>query len=345
MSGGRGDEIVLIATYLEPEHVDRIRRGWDGPVLYEPDLLPAPRYVADHNGEPRTLTSAQLDAWRQRLAEAEISFDFDWWARAEMPRNCPRLRWVQATSAGIGGFVQRTGLDRTELVFTTAAGVHAVPLAEFAVAGALYFVKDIPMLLHRQRSHVWRRYSGALLSGRNVAVVGLGSIGRQAASAFHALGAVVTGVGRKGRNYPLPAGSTLVDTTALDPVLRSCDVLVLACPLTPETHHMLDRRRLALLPPTAVIVNVSRGPLIEQDALIDALRGERLAGAALDVFEDEPLPEESPLWDLPNVLVSPHSASTVAAENGLLTDLFLDNLTRWRDGTPLRNLYRRDVGY
>ena len=120
---------------------------------------------------------------------------------------------------------------------------------------------------------------------------------------------------------------------------------MLACPLTERTRGLIGARELALLRPGSVLVNVSRGPVVDEDALVAALESGHLGGAWLDVFAAEPLPPGSPLWDLPNVLVSPHSAATVAAENELLTDLFIDNLRRWLDGQPLRNVYDRSAGY
>ncbi len=128
-------------------------------------------------------------------------------------------------------------------------------------------------------------------------------------------------------------------------MLGAVDALVLACPLTERTRHLIGRRELALLRQGAVVVNVSRGPVIDESALIDALTAGRIGGACLDVFETEPLPVTSPLWAMDNVIVSPHSASTVAAENELLTDLFIDNLGRWLAGRPLRNVFDSDAGY
>lgn len=339
-------ETVLICTFLEQEHVDRIRAAWPGEVLYRPDLVPVPRYVADHGGARRELTTEQADEWRELLHRAQIAFDFDWSDPGHLLENCPQLQWVQATSAGIGGFVERYGLDRDGApVFTTAAGTHAAPLAEFALTGALYFVKDVPGLLDHQRRHHWERYTVASLAGRRVTVVGLGAIGRHTASVFAGLGAAVTGVGRPGGSRPDLAGVTTTDTDALDEVLARTDVLVLACPLTPATRGLIDAGRLAALPPGAVLVNIARGSVVDHPALSDALRTGHLRGAALDVTDPEPLPADSPLWDLPSVLVSPHSASTIDTENAVLTDLFLDNLERFAQGRALRNRYHPDLGY
>ncbi|WP_433061453.1 D-2-hydroxyacid dehydrogenase [Dactylosporangium sp. CS-033363] len=324
---------VLIASYLEPEHVDRIASAAPGvEVLYEPRLLPIPRYKCDHVGTARELSALDRARWVTMLGRADVAWDFDWQAPAELPVRAPNLRWVQATSAGIGGFVQRTGLERSGMVFTTAAGIHAVPLAEFAVAAALYFVKGIPELRRRQAGHHWERYTTAQLAGRTVTVIGLGGMGRQVASAFAALGCKVLGLGRD-------------RIAGLDEVLPGTDVLVLCCPLTPQTEGLIGAKQLELLPAGAILVNIARGPVVDEPALVAALVGGRLAGAALDVFATEPLPAGSPLWDLDSVLVSPHSASTVATENAAITDLFCDNLRRYLAGEPLRNVYDPDRGY
>jgi glyoxylate/hydroxypyruvate reductase len=338
-------ETILVTSFLPADHVDRIRSTWDGEVLYQPDLLPRPAYVADHGGVKPELDAAGETAWRELLGRAEICFDFDWWQPGRLLDNCPKLRWVQATSAGIGGFVRRHELDRGDVVFTTAAGAHAVPLTEFALTGALYLIKGVPELLDRQRRHNWERYTTQPLAGRRVTVVGLGQIGRHVASTFAALGTHVVGVARPGGSTPELPGVTVIDTDALDIVLTSTDVLILATPLTPETHHLIDRRRLDLLPDGAVLVNISRGVVVDQAALEDALREDRLGGAALDVTDPEPLPAESPLWDRADVLISPHSASTLSTENAVLVDLFVDNLARWREGRPLRNRYQPELGY
>jgi phosphoglycerate dehydrogenase-like enzyme len=337
---------VLIATHLEPELVERIAAVDPAvDVLYAPDLLPVPRYACDHTGTPRDLTADDRRRWEHMLGAADVSFDFDWQAPAELPVRAPKLRWIQATSAGIGGFVQRTGLDRTDIAFTTAAGIHAVPLAEFAVLGALHFVKGVPHLRGQQEGHRWQRYTTSQLAGRTVTVVGLGGIGHRVVTSFQALGTRVIAVGRPGRAYDLGTDVEARTTDELDAILPRTDVLVLCTPLTSQTENLLDARRIALMKPGAVLVNIGRGQLVDEPALVEALAAGHLAGAALDVFATEPLPGTSPLWDLGNVLVSPHSASTVDTENAAITDLFCDNLRRFLDGRDLRNLYRRDLGY
>jgi phosphoglycerate dehydrogenase-like enzyme len=337
---------VLIATPLEPALVDRIAAADQRlRLLYAPDLLPVPRYPADHGGVPRQLTKQQQDRWALLRAQAEVSFDFDWQDPAQMAVNCPRLRWVQGTSAGLGGFLERTGLAGTPIVFTTAAGVHGTPLAEFVLAGLLYFAKDIPGLRAAQAAGRWERHATRLLAGTSALLVGLGGIGRRVAALLDAAGVTVRGAGRAGQSYDVPGVSCYLADTEIAAALAEVDALVLACPLTPATRGLIGARELAAMRPGSVLVNIARGPVVEEEAMISALRSGHLGGACLDVFAAEPLPAGSPLWGMPNVLISPHSAATVAAENGLITDLFIDNLRRWTAGLPLRNVYDRTAGY
>jgi phosphoglycerate dehydrogenase-like enzyme len=337
---------VLIASALEPVHVDAIAKVDSRiEVLYAPELLPVPRYEADHNGRGRQLTGGEIGRWRSLLAAADVSFDFDWFAPAEMAANCPELRWVQATSSGIGQFLRQTGLDRSDITFTTAAGVHAVPLAEFALTGVLYFVKDLPGLAERQAARHWERYTARQLAGRRVVVVGLGQVGRKVAAVFSALGADVRGVVRDPASAGTAPVTGVTEFSAMDELLPGTDAIVLCCPLTAQTRGLLSERRLRSLPAGAVVVNISRGPVIDEPALTAALADGHLGGACLDVATVEPLPQDSPLWGMRNVIISPHSASTVDQENAALTGLFCENLRLWLGSQPLRNLYSRQKGY
>jgi glyoxylate/hydroxypyruvate reductase A len=337
---------ILIASHLEAEHVEAIRASHpDVEVLYDPSLIGVPQYVADHHGPTPRLSAAEQQRWEDMLARAEVAFDFDWQDPAALPQRAPNLKWIQATSAGIGAFMRRTGLDRSGIVATTAGGVHAVPLAEFALTGALFVVKGLPYLQRQQREHRFERYTTRQLAGMRVAVVGVGGMGSNVVRTFDAIGARVTAVGRVGGSYELPEGVALSDVDRLDEVLPTTDVLVLCTALTPETENLISADRIALLPEGAAVVNISRGQVIDEDALIEALRSGRLGGAALDVFREEPLPADSPLWDLDNVLISPHSASTVESENATLTALFIENLARYRAGEPLLNRFDADRGY
>lgn len=332
---------VLIASYLEPEHVATIRAC--APrlrVLYEPDLLGQPRYTADHTAPPRR-SPAQEARWRELLAQADVLFDFDYGNLETLPDLAPRLRWIQATSAGIGQLVRRLGYDqRTDWRFTTASGVHARPLAEFVMLAMLAFSKELFAMQRAQAARHWVRTSSGELTGQTVAIVGLGRIGREVAARARCFGMRV--IGSKRSLVGITAADLGVDALYgpddLAALLSQANFLVLIAPHTDQTEQLIGAAELALLPPGALLINIGRGALVDEPALIAALESGHLAGAALDVFATEPLPPESPLWTMPNVLVSPHSASTTHHENGRIVEIFCDNLRRFLAGEPLRNL-------
>jgi phosphoglycerate dehydrogenase-like enzyme len=331
--------VVLITSYLEPEHVDRIRQVHQSlEVIYEPNLMRPPRYAADHNGDPTfQRTPEQEQRWRGLLAQADILFDIDPTHRPDLPDLAPNARWIQATSAGIGQLVKDMGYDTRmpNTIFTTASGVHRRPLAEFAVMAMLMHYKGALRMLTAQRHRHWERYAGTDLEGRTVAIVGLGRVGSEIARLCRALGMVVIGTDFT------PAPDTVdryYEPDQLSAMLPRADVLVLIVPHTPQTEKMIGTRELALLPRGAYFINIARGAVVDEPALIEALRSGHLAGAALDVFADEPLPPHSPLWEMSSVLVSPHSASTSDRENRRITDLFCDNLRRYLAGEDLRNV-------
>ena len=346
MSSRPDPATVVIASPLEPELVERIRDVDRNHlrVIHEPQLIPRARYAADHSGRSPELDQAGRARWLKLLRSADVLFDFDWYAPADMAVNAPRLTWVQATSSGIGEYIRGLGLDRTPIVFTNVAGIHAVPLAEWVVLGLLYLIKEVPRLRREQEQRHWERYAARPLAGRRVLLVGLGGVGSQVARALAGLGVEVWALRRS--DAPAQEGvARLVRSDELRAALGNVDGLVLACAYTPETHHLIAAAELAALRPGAFVVNIARGQVVNESALVEALANGHLGGAVLDVFEEEPLPDGSPLWAMQNVLVSPHSASTVDSENGLIVDLFVDNLRRYLDGRPLRNVYERDRGY
>lgn len=336
------DEVILIASWLEEELVERIRAAapW-ADILHEPSLLRPPRYAADHTGEAGERSEADEERWRSLLGRATILFDFDRSNREELPELAPNVRWLQATSSGIGQFVQRMQYPRRmpETVFTTASGVHARPLAEFALMSMLGHVRGLLATVHAQRAKRWERFAGTDLEGRTVVVVGYGSIGQEIGRLAGAFGVNVVGVRRRPEGIEARAvhADELFGPAELMEVLPRADFLVLAAPHTAETEKMIGAAQLAALPRGAALVNVGRGSLTDEPALIRALESGHLGAAYLDVFAQEPLPVDSPLWSMPNVLVSPHSGSTSDRENGRIVDLFCENLERWRAGEPLLN--------
>ena len=331
----------MIASWLDAAHAARIAAAEPERIelIYEPDLLPTTRYEADHHGPPRQLTEDQLRRWREQLRRAEIAFEFDWERPKELLQRAPRLRWVQSTSSGIGPLIEHLGLAGSPLLITNAAGIHAQPLAEFVLLAALYFAKEMPQVMTWKAERHWERFCGQEVRGSRMTLIGLGRVGSRIAELSSALGIEVTGH-RRTSGGAAPAGvRKLVDAAGLDEALPDTDILVIAAPDTPETANLMDRRRLSRLPSRAVVVNVGRGSIVDEPALIEMLQSGRLRGAALDVFAKEPLPADSPLWTMPNVIVSPHSASTVEKENDRLVDLFIENLHRYLDGRALINVF------
>lgn len=276
------------------------------------------------------------------LGAAEILFDFDATHHHDLPDLAPNVRWIQSTSSGIGPFVKRMRyVERMPgTIITRAAGVHAQPLAEFCLMAMLMHSRRHDVMASHQRSRSWARFAGTDLASKTVVVVGLGAVGREVARVCGALNMRVIGIGRAAGRTRY-AGVPLDEyrpVALLDDVLPAAEYLVLIVPHTSETERLMDRRRLESLPRGAVLINIGRGALVDEDALTAVLESGHLGGAALDVFRDEPLPASSPLWDLPNVLISPHSASTSDRENERLTDLFIENLRRFLDGRPMLNV-------
>jgi glyoxylate/hydroxypyruvate reductase len=313
-------------------------------VIHEPDLIPRARHAADHTGIRPDLDAAGVERWQSILARADVLFDVDWHDPAGLARNAPRLRWVQASRSGVGEHLRRAGLDTSSIIFTNCAGVHAAPLAEFVVLGLLYFLKEVPHLRDEQAHRAWNPAPTRMLAGSRVLLVGLGGLGRTIAATLAGLGCEVWGL-RRSTAAPPDGVARLVPPADFHAALADVEALVLAAPNTAETHHMIGRAELESLPAGAIVVNIARGTLVDEAALAEALASGRLAGAALDVTEREPLPADSPLWSLPNVLLSPHRMSIVEAENRLIVELFVDNLRRYLDGRPLRNVFDPARGY
>jgi phosphoglycerate dehydrogenase-like enzyme len=331
---------VVVATPIEQELVERLR-GVDErlEVLYERDLLPPPRWPSDHAGDPSWERTPEQEArFTELVARAEVLFGFPREDPAQIAwavRTAPGLRFVQATFAGAGQQLAAAQLERADLErirWASSSGVHATTLAEWSIFGILALTKDIPRLLRDQRKRRWSHYPVDEVLGKTLLVVGLGEIGRETARLAEAFGMRVLAVRRD-------------NASDLDELLPRADAVVITLPLTSETRGLFDRARLERLRQGAILVNVGRGAVVDEEALVDALRSGRLCGAALDVFAEEPLPESSPLWEMENVILSPHTAALSVRENARVVEILAENLRRYLAGEELVSEIRTDLFY
>ncbi len=262
-----------------------------------------------------------------------------------------RLRWVHSPAAGIGGMLF-PGMVASPIALTNSRGLSAETIAEHVIGVTLALFRKLPLIVRAQAARSWAQdavLAGAplrLIGGSRALVVGLGEIGRATARRLHALDARVTGIRRQAAEPAPPGVERVAPPGALLDELPLADIVVLAAPQTAATTGLIGPRELAAMPPGAVLVNVGRGPLVDEAALIAALTAaDGIGGAALDVFVEEPLPQDSPLWDLPNVLVTPHVAGFRPEHWGAVTTLFAENLRRFEAGRPLDNPVDKHAGY
>jgi len=336
---------VVVATPMDDE-----LRAWlqgalpDVEVVADPALMPPQRWPADFAGDPGFRRTPEQQARFEAMVDtADVLYgipDVSSDALARTVRANPRLRWVQTMAAGGGAQVRAAHLTDDELrrvTVTTSAGVHARPLAELALLGVLAGAKDLGRLRAQQATRTWpdqwrMRGLGDLVVG----VLGLGHIGRATADLLQGLGAHVVGVTRDGA----PRGSVtdVVTTADLASLAPRLDALVVTLPGTEATTGLVDDAVLSALRPGATVVNVGRGSVVDEAALVRALESGAVGNAVLDVFAVEPLPDDSPLWRMPQVVVSPHTAAVTDDQERLIAELFVDNVRRLLRGEPLVNV-------
>lgn len=305
---------ILAVGYEEPMELRIARsRGETVPVVDRP-----------------ALTEEQQDAF----GRAEVALAFD--VPHDLREVAPNLRWMQQIAAGVDHL---HGADPgPTTVITSAAGISAVPIAEFVMARLLAIWKRFDELDAAQRDRRWSQLYGRRFAGSTVAIVGLGAIGSEIARRADGFGARVLGVRRR-PDLPPPAGVSRVHAPSeLLAVLGEADAVVVAAPAGDDTRDLFDAAAFAAMKPGAVFCNVARGSLVDEDALVGALRSGHLGAAVLDVTRQEPLPEDSPLWDVPNLHLSAHCSTVVSDYLDRLADLFSDNLRRYLAGEPLRNV-------
>lgn len=253
------------------------------------------------------------------------------------------LRWMHTASAGVENLLSDTIKERG-ISFTNSAGVHAIPIAEWVLHALLMIVKRGPRMLAAQHEHRWERdVEFDELGGKTLTILGAGGIGQEIARRAAGFGMRIWGSNRSG--HEVEGFERIVSGEDWRDLLPETDFLAIATPLTAETKHLVGERELAALPDHAWLINIARGAIVDEPALMMALRNGVIAGAALDTFEKEPLPSESPLWTLPNVLISPHNSGSSPRSTDRVVDLFIDNLQRFVADKELRNLVDLEAGY
>src|SRR5581483_560591 len=352
-SPSRADRLRVLVTFaLEPDLVERIVAV--DPARIEVDvlgreqrqLLRGFRYPSER--ERAAVAEGLHDAFRS----ADVVFGF-WGAelhqaftgKGSLQDVAPRLRWIQLTSAGADRLLG-SGFIEQGVTVTTVSGLHATPIGEYVLCTILMFAKGAPAFTRAQQRREWLRFLPQELRGKTVGVVGMGHIGEEVARLAKAFGCRVVATRRSVTGPAAGAhADELLPAAMLPRLLEQSDYVVLCVPLTDETRGLIGERELRTMKQSAVLVNIARGAVCVEDDLVRALREGWIAGAALDVFEREPLPAESPLWELENVILTPHISGGTEIYNQRAVDIFADNLRRYLAGEPLRNVVDPARGY
>jgi len=296
-------------------------------------LAPEHRLVVTHD-------RAEIERWLDRIEVAAARFPHDLLLKA------PRLRWYQQWGAGADWLRRAPEVRASDLSLTNASGVHAVQISEHIIGMALALARGLHTAARHQVEHRWHRPEDGIweLAGGTMLLIGVGAIGARTAMLAQALGVRVLGV-RRDPSQGDPHVDAMYGPDDLPTLWPQADLVVLTVPLTDETRHLVDETALRAMRPNAVIVNIGRGGTIDQAALIRALREGWIGAAGLDVFDPEPLPADSPLWDLPNVLITSHYAGMSPVYNQRALAIFTDNLARYVAGRPMRNVVDKALGY
>jgi phosphoglycerate dehydrogenase-like enzyme len=312
--------------------------------------------------KPGVLTDAQLDQMRRAAPDmrlvvtsesdemAAVLDDVEI-ATALVPGSllvaAPRLRWFHAWGAGVDWVLRHPGAIERDFILTSTSGIHPIQMTEHVLALMLAFARRLPDAMRAQAGRTWRHMENAEvfeLAGKTLLLVGLGAIGQRIALVAAALGMRVLGV-RRTSSGPLPGVERVAGIESLPDLLPEADFVVLVTPLTPETRGLIGERELRLMKRDAYLINVARGGVVDEAALVRALREGWIAGAGLDVFEREPLAPQSPLWDMANVIITGHYGGVTPMYDARAFEVFLDNLHRYRAGQPLCNVVDKRLGY
>jgi len=282
----------------------------------------------------------ELDAL---LAEAEVIYGL------RLPKNvitrAPKLKWVQVMSAGVDRFLDGE-FRQSSVIMTNVSGIHATPIGEIVLELMLMFAKQAPLCFQLKQERQWKRFMPTVLRSKTVGVVGIGNIGRAVARLAKAFGMRVIATRRSAKRVMRAKDvDILLPREQLPQLLSESDFVVLSLPFTSETNKLIGQEELRTMKPTAYLINIARGNIVDEEALIRALDEHWIAGAGLDVFATEPLPADSRLWEFPNVIFSPHIAGGMENYNIRATKLFCENLRRYLSGENLLNVIDKEKGY
>jgi D-2-hydroxyacid dehydrogenase (NADP+) len=298
-----------------------------------------PRLLPDQN-PPGPSAEQELD---RRLAQAEILYGFRF--PPHIVSRAPRLKWMQAVSAGVEQ-VLTAEIAASQVILTNVSGIHMVPISELVFGLILSYTKKLGRAAHNQKNKQWDRYSSTTLDGKTLGILGLGHIGRRISRIARALGMRVVATRRHVRQM---GRARYVDAVypreRLLDMLAECDFVVDCLPLTSETLNFIGEKELRAMKSTAFLVNIGRGSTIDESALVQALQKKWIAGAGLDTFQQEPLPPESPLWDLPDVIITPHMSGSTDDYMNKAAAVFCDNLKHYLSGRRLNNIVDKKLGY
>ncbi|MBK8136435.1 MAG: D-2-hydroxyacid dehydrogenase [Chloroflexi bacterium] len=339
-----------------------------------PDSDSKPRIVVTVNVPDSTLDALRASAPAYRVDKYAGEVPNAVWLETEVlftsrvyptPEQAPRLRWIQTCSAGFDWALTHPIAQHKDILITSVSGIHATPIAEYCLGMMLALNLKIPTMIEYKREKSWGKdrntgFGPAPLRGKTVGIVGYGSIGRELARLCEAIGMNVLAAKRDVMHVEAGDAFYLHDETgdpqgeipariypgqAIATMARECDFLVVTVPLTGGTRHLIDIRVFDAMKETAYFLNIARGDVVDEQALIGALQTQRIAGAALDVFAEEPLPATSPLWGLPNVIISPHVAGNTPDYNERSAKVFAENLRRYVERKVLMNALNRTEGY
>jgi phosphoglycerate dehydrogenase-like enzyme len=332
---------VVAFHSLAEEHLAQI-------VAVSSDIRLSVGVPADRVAEIRAKSGAfPVDDIESLLPQADVLFTFR--LVDDLLRKAPRLKWIQFASAGVDKAME-AGLLQSDLILTTSSGIHAVPIGEYVLGSMLMFAHHFHQAARQQAGHQWAHYASSELRDKTLGIVGYGHIGREVARLALCFGMQVIAMtsqapGSGAREEGQAQAVTLLAPARLRDLLAQSDYVLVSVPLVTSTHRLIGESELRAMRPSAFLVNISRGRVIDEAALVRVLQEKRIAGAGLDVFETEPLPGDSPLWDMENVILTPHSAGSHQRYNERATALFCDNLRRYLAGEPLINQVDKLRGY